>query len=111
MTEFKDIENYPNYEICNEGYVRNKKTLRVLKTWKSNSGYDVVFLRCPDDSIMNKRAYVHRLVGSGFCPNPDLKTELDHIDRNKNNNHHLNLRWVTHSENMRNTCRSKNNLI
>ena len=47
---------------------------------------------------------VHKAVAELFIPNPDPehKTEIDHIDRNTLNNHYRNLRWVTHRENMQN---------
>ena len=102
--QFVGINGFDNYEIGNEGSVRNKKTGRILKTWKSNSGYDVCRLM---NGVDDKRIYIHHLVGKAFCANPNMRNELDHIDRNKSNNKSSNLRWVTHSENMRNTIRTK----
>lgn len=47
-----------------------------------------------------KRHYNHRtvLLLSGVFP-PSGKHEVDHMDRNRTNNHLSNLRWVTRSEN------------
>ena len=42
---------------------------------------------------------IHQLVAETFIPNPDNYTEIDHIDRNKLNNHYTNLRWVSRFEN------------
>lgn len=45
---------------------------------------------------------VHRIVGKLFIPNPENKSEIDHIDTNPLNNNVENLRWVTPKENMNN---------
>lgn len=43
--------------------------------------------------------YVHRLVAECFIPNPDGKTEVDHINTNRSDNRVENLRWLTRGEN------------
>ena len=44
---------------------------------------------------------VHRLVASSFCEKPNGCDVVLHKDHNKHNNHVDNLRWGTHSENVR----------
>lgn len=55
---------------------------------------------------------VHRLIAETFIPNPENKHEIDHINRNPQDNRVENLRWATRTENNRNTrsndkCESK----
>nr|WP_024308522.1 HNH endonuclease [Pseudomonas sp. P818] len=49
----------------------------------------------------NKPTYqrVHRVVAAAFIPNPEHKSDVNHKDGDKANNHADNLEWMTHSEN------------
>lgn len=53
--------------------------------------------------INGKNYFVHRLVAETFIPNPEGKPFVDHINRNRTDNRRQNLRFVTASENQRNT--------
>ena len=52
---------------------------------------------------MNRHKYQkHRIVALQFIPNSDQLPEVDHINRDRTDNHISNLRWVSSSENNRN---------
>ncbi len=84
------------YLIYEDGKIWSKKHKKFLKSYLSNSGYYRTCL-----SVDNKKSRVsnHRLVAQHYLPNPDNKSFVDHIDRDRTNNNINNLRWVTSSEN------------
>lgn len=94
MTEWRKIEDRPNYSVSDSGEVRNDKTGRVLKLAQHRCGYLHVMLGRKTVPL-----YVHRLVATAFVPNPDGKTQVDHINGDKRDNRASNLRWVSPSEN------------
>jgi hypothetical protein len=107
---FKQITNYPNYEISNHGNVRNTKTGRTLKIKIRKDNYSEVGLPILING-KNKQTWlkIHRLIGLAFIDNPDNKKCIDHIDCDRQNNHVSNLRWATHTENQQNSSLHKNN--
>lgn len=95
-----EIADYPNYLIYEDGRVFSKKRRKFLKPSENKVfGYHYITL-CKDGK--RKQFRVHRLVAIHYIPNPDNKPEVDHIDRDRINNHVSNLRWVTGSENCQN---------
>ena len=99
MSEWKEIPNCEGrYEVSNFGKIRNKKTRRILKPYITEFGYFVIALYNGGDI---KKIRLHRLVAEVFIPNPENKTQVNHIDGNKTNNRVSNLEWVNQSENIR----------
>lgn len=102
--QWRDISGFVNYEISNFGFVRNKKTKRILKTHNRGKGYIFTTLMSRiDDEATATKISVHRLVAEAFVSNPDPygKKWVDHIDHNRMNNRADNLQWVNPTENAR----------
>ena len=98
MEEWKIIKEATNYEVSNTGKIRNSITKKILKGRMTKNGYEQVSLKMKDTNGFRNQ-YIHRLVAQYWVENPLLKKEVNHKDGNKNNNHYLNLEWVTPSEN------------
>lgn len=94
---WKSIEDFPKYQVSDQGRIKNIQTGRVFTGSKDAFGYMHVRLVNPYGGITLKK--VHRLVAEAFLPNPENKPLIDHIDGDKTNNALSNLRWFTYSEN------------
>lgn len=96
--EFVKIQGYEGfYEISESGIIRNVQTGKEL-SWRDNGrGYAMVTLYREGKG---KNFKVHRLVAIHFIPNPDNLPEVDHEDKDRWNNHKINLRWSSRAFNM-----------
>ena len=103
---FAPIEGFPDYQITSHGRVFSLKSgkMNELKQRKNNRGYLMANLR-KDNKHYCKT--VHRLVAQAFILNPENKTDVNHIDEDKTNNHVSNLEWVTHKENCNHGTRNE----
>ena len=111
MTEIiLEIKDFPKYFVSNLGKVYSDKfkVRREMKGYLNNRGYFHVGL-----SKNKKQHYklISRLVAEAFLTNPDNKEQVDHINRERDDNRIKNLRWVTHTENQQNTSVRKNNKL
>lgn len=84
---------FNDYEISDDGEIRNKHTGRIIKQFVGKDGY----LRT---QIAGKTRLVHRLVALTFVPSGVGKDFVNHKDGNKQNNRADNLEWCTCSENI-----------
>lgn len=96
----KDFED--DYEILSQYpfTIRKKSNHRVLKESIIYEGYAIVNL--------SARPYrKHRLIANQFIPNPDNFPQVDHINKQRNDYHLSNLRWVSSSKNCENKSSHK----
>ena len=98
--EWKTITEANNYEVSNQGDIRNKTTHKILKGRINKSGYYQVSIKINNINKFCNR-YIHRLVAQYFIPNNENKREVNHKDGNKLNNNSDNLEWVSSSENQK----------
>lgn len=102
MELWRDIDNYPGYQISNLGNVRSYINNRhgvcdewhPLKPVYNKRGYPTVCLG------RGNRKLVSRLVAEAFISNPDGLPIVRHLDDNPSNNHINNLAWGTQVDNM-----------
>jgi len=95
---WKTIDGYNNYEVSSFGRIRNNITFIIIKQ-RLLHDYPTIII---GPKKQRKNYSVHRLVAFAYCDNYDESKQVDHIDRNKQNNHYLNLRWVSNSINCKN---------
>lgn len=100
IEEWKTITDFPKYQISSFGRVKSfhqSKLGKIRKLANHRQGYIEVILK--SNSSKGKVFKVHRLVALHFISNPKNKSEVNHKDGNKRNNHIDNLIWATRNEN------------
>ena len=106
---FDGIENPPRYEVSNYGRLRSfqlslptqpdgKDTSNASRLIKGSviQGYRSLNIRSKGKTL---NRYIHKLVAEHYVSRttPD-HTFVIHLDHDKQNNYHQNLRWVTKAE-------------
>ena len=101
---FVPLNDHPDYEIMTEYpfTIRRKDNAFVVSEFVAYDGYILVTLN-------GKHYRKHRLIALQFIHNDDPihKTEVDHINHDRSDNHIDNLRWLTPSQNTRNKSSNK----
>lgn len=101
MEVWKNISDI--HEVSNTGKVRNKLLGKILVTGLDKRGYPRIRISI---NGLKKSLRIHRLVAIHFIPNPQNKSQVNHIDGNKLNNNDWNLEWNTNSENQLHAIRT-----
>lgn len=86
--------NYPGYFVSEEGKVFHWD--RELKPIGKKGGASRVKLKTPEGQWT--RIAIAKLVAFSFIPNPKAYTHIVFKDRDKSNNHHTNIAWVSASQ-------------
>lgn len=95
--EWKPIDGYDSYQVSNYGNVKNSKD-KLMKLF-SERGEDYLKVALQRNS-KKKKYYVARLVACAFIPNPENKSEVNHLNT-KTDNRAWMLEWTTRIENMK----------
>lgn len=93
MEIWRNIKDYPDYQVSNMGRVKslgNNKTRKekILKLQSDKDGYVIVGLN-------SKTFKVHRLVAQAFIPNPNNYPVVNHKNEIKDDNRVENLEWCS----------------
>lgn len=102
MNEAVVIPGFDPFMATNDGYIFNGETGKRLTTQLDKQGYEKLTFRLHGQK---KNMFVHRLVALTFIPNPDCKTQINHINGVKTDNSAANLEWCTPSENIKHAYR------
>lgn len=113
---WKDVVGFEEYyQVSNLGRIKRKERLdtyirsdtgteckrifseKILKQATSHDGYKQIEFSTKDS---HKYASVHRVVAEAFIPNPDNKSQINHIDGVRDNNRVENLELCTCRENI-----------
>ena len=106
-----ELKKHPRFNIlvssCGR-FIVKMETEHIYKQYRTKKGYMRVEFRHKQNGITKReKQLVHRLVAETWVDRPKYRREVDHIDRNRENNDHKNLRWVNRKQNVRNSSAYK----
>lgn len=96
---FGEIENAPHYEVSNFGRLKSFQGSKEGTLIKGSviQGYRSLNIRVTGGATINR--YIHKLVAEYFLEKPSEEQKyVIHLDYDKQNNYHENLKWVSKDE-------------
>lgn len=112
---WKKVTGFETYEVSNFGRVRSlnrqvgcKGGHTLIKKGKILKPFIVGGYYCVGlwSKSKTKTSRVSRIEAEAFIPNPENKSQVNHNDGNKLNNHLPNLEWATPRENTQHAIRT-----
>ena len=88
MEKWLPTREFSNYEVSDEGNVRNKKTGQILKPYINNQGHKQISLY--ENGVKHIRK-ISRLVAELFCEDWREGLDVIHRDGDRGNIHSSNL--------------------
>jgi hypothetical protein len=98
----KDVINYPNYMLTEDGKIWSKNRNRFLIGGLDEYGYHQ-WVACNEEG--RRTLKVHREVAKLYCSNPNNYNIVNHVDGVKLHNNFENLEWCTISHNTKEAYR------
>lgn len=91
------ISGFSRYEVSTWGRIRNRKTRRLMNVRQLSPKYKRGYLRVvlKGDDGYRRSVYIHEAVAKAFVSNPFNYPIVDHVDKDRDNNHPWNLMWST----------------
>ena len=90
----RELANGYRASCCGQFVYSKYQRLKIFSPMKHRGGKNPLYKAA---QVNGKLWLMHRLVATLFVknPRPDIFDWVDHIDRNPENNHWTNLRWVS----------------
>ncbi|AXH72008.1 MAG: NUMOD4 motif-containing protein [Podoviridae sp. ctbj_2] len=100
---WKDVEGFEGiYQVSNLGNFKSlgnnfSRKEKLVKPWRNNYGYLVIELH---QGGKTARRLAHRVVAQAFIANPENKSQVNHKNKDREDNKVSNLEWNSPVENV-----------